>query len=187
MARRDLPEHLAALDEHGIGLIDLVVVNLYPFAETIARPNVTLGDAGRDTRWATFSDHEAAGSVMAVPLTFNGAMLGVLTITHPAQEHFTSKDLLLLAGVIAFAVIVGLSGMIGYLGAMGEAQKHGVRMDPRPIMTALGIIYGALILMGVSIGGWTATNCAVRRPGRVTSLTLLDPAMTFAPKLSLMV
>jgi pimeloyl-ACP methyl ester carboxylesterase len=36
-------------------------------------------------------------------------------------------------------------------------------------------------LMGVSFGGWTATNYAVRRPGRVTSLTLLDPVMTFAP------
>jgi pimeloyl-ACP methyl ester carboxylesterase len=35
-------------------------------------------------------------------------------------------------------------------------------------------------LMGVSTGGWTATNCAVRRPGRFASLTLLDPAMTFA-------
>jgi phosphoribosylaminoimidazolecarboxamide formyltransferase / IMP cyclohydrolase len=32
------PEHLADLEEHGIGLIDLVVVNLYPFAETAARP-----------------------------------------------------------------------------------------------------------------------------------------------------
>ena len=38
----------------------------------------------------------------------------------------------------------------------------------------------AVHLMGVSIGGWTATNCAVRRPARVASLTLLDPAMTFA-------
>ena len=36
-------------------------------------------------------------------------------------------------------------------------------------------------LMGVSFGGWSATNYAVRRPGRVTSLTLLDPVMTFAP------
>jgi phosphoribosylaminoimidazolecarboxamide formyltransferase / IMP cyclohydrolase len=41
LARRDQPEHLAALAEHNIGLIDLVVVNLYPFAETIARPGVT--------------------------------------------------------------------------------------------------------------------------------------------------
>ena len=45
LARRDRPEHLAALEEHGLGLIDLVVVNLYPFAETIARPGVTYEEA----------------------------------------------------------------------------------------------------------------------------------------------
>jgi len=45
LARRDLPEHMAALAEHDIGLIDLVVVNLYPFAETIARPGVTRDEA----------------------------------------------------------------------------------------------------------------------------------------------
>jgi phosphoribosylaminoimidazolecarboxamide formyltransferase/IMP cyclohydrolase len=45
LARRDWPEHLAALEEHHIGLIDLVVVNLYPFAETIARPGVTRDEA----------------------------------------------------------------------------------------------------------------------------------------------
>jgi pimeloyl-ACP methyl ester carboxylesterase len=33
----------------------------------------------------------------------------------------------------------------------------------------------------VSSGGWTATNAAIRRPGRISSLMLLDPAMTFAP------
>ena len=36
-----------------------------------------------------------------------------------------------------------------------------------------------LHLCGISIGGWAAMNYAVRHPGRVTSLTLLDPAMTF--------
>ena len=36
LARRDDPRHLAAMQEHGIGAIDLVVVNLYPFEETAA-------------------------------------------------------------------------------------------------------------------------------------------------------
>ena len=36
-------------------------------------------------------------------------------------------------------------------------------------------------LMGVSIGGWTAVNYAVRRPGRAASLVLLDPVVTFTP------
>ncbi len=44
LARRT-PEHLAQLKEHNIGPIDLVAVNLYPFKETIAKPNVTLQDA----------------------------------------------------------------------------------------------------------------------------------------------
>ena len=40
LARRDHPDDLAALAEHGIGLIDLVVVNLYPFAAAAARPDL---------------------------------------------------------------------------------------------------------------------------------------------------
>jgi len=36
LARRDLPDHMSKVDEHGIGLIDLVVANLYPFRETVA-------------------------------------------------------------------------------------------------------------------------------------------------------
>ena len=40
LARRDLPEHMAALAAHQITPIDLVVVNLYPFRETAAKPNV---------------------------------------------------------------------------------------------------------------------------------------------------
>ena len=40
LARRDLPEHMAAIAAHGIAPIDLVCVNLYPFRETAARPGV---------------------------------------------------------------------------------------------------------------------------------------------------
>ena len=40
LARRDHPDDLAAAAAHGIGLIDLVVVNLYPFAETASQPGV---------------------------------------------------------------------------------------------------------------------------------------------------
>ncbi|NTV63153.1 MAG: bifunctional phosphoribosylaminoimidazolecarboxamide formyltransferase/IMP cyclohydrolase, partial [Oscillochloris sp.] len=42
LARRDLPSHMAQLAEHGLLPIDIVVVNLYPFQETVARPDVTL-------------------------------------------------------------------------------------------------------------------------------------------------
>ncbi len=45
LARRDLPTHMQELDDQQIGPIDLVVVNLYPFVQTIARPDVTLADA----------------------------------------------------------------------------------------------------------------------------------------------
>ncbi len=45
LARRDLPEHMAALAAHGIATIDLLVVNLYPFAQATARPDCTLEDA----------------------------------------------------------------------------------------------------------------------------------------------
>jgi len=42
---RDNPEHVAAMEQHGIEPIDLVVVNLYPFAQTIARPGVSREEA----------------------------------------------------------------------------------------------------------------------------------------------
>ncbi|HNI81815.1 MAG TPA: bifunctional phosphoribosylaminoimidazolecarboxamide formyltransferase/IMP cyclohydrolase [Rhodocyclaceae bacterium] len=45
LARRDLPEHLAKLEAHSIPRIDLVVVNLYPFQATVAKPDCTLEDA----------------------------------------------------------------------------------------------------------------------------------------------
>lgn len=45
LARRDLPEHMAALHRHGIATIDILVVNLYPFEATVAKQGCTLEDA----------------------------------------------------------------------------------------------------------------------------------------------
>jgi signal transduction histidine kinase len=75
--------------------------------------NIALGNAAKETRWVTFHDQEDTGSVMALPLTVHSVTLGVLTISHPAHEQFTSKDLLLLAGVAAQAAV-----------ALRAAQRH---------------------------------------------------------------
>jgi len=45
LARRDVPAHMAALAEHKIDTIDVLVVNLYPFEATVAKPGCTLEDA----------------------------------------------------------------------------------------------------------------------------------------------
>ena len=45
LARRDLDSHRSELERHGIGSIDVVVCNLYPFVQTVSRPNATLMDA----------------------------------------------------------------------------------------------------------------------------------------------
>src|SRR3954468_12166199 len=45
LARRDVPEDLAALEAQGIDPIDLVVVNLYPFEQTVAKADVTFDHA----------------------------------------------------------------------------------------------------------------------------------------------
>jgi phosphoribosylaminoimidazolecarboxamide formyltransferase/IMP cyclohydrolase len=45
LARRDFPQHMQALKDHGIDTIDFLIVNLYPFEATVAKANCTLEDA----------------------------------------------------------------------------------------------------------------------------------------------
>lgn len=45
LARRDEPSHMEALEQNGIGLIDFVCVNLYPFRQTIAQEGTTMAEA----------------------------------------------------------------------------------------------------------------------------------------------
>src|SRR6187455_3884756 len=71
LARRDLPEHMAALKAHGIDTIDLLVVNLYPFEATVAKPGCTLEDA--------IENIDIGGPAMVRSAAKNWKDVGVLT------------------------------------------------------------------------------------------------------------
>ncbi len=71
LARRDVPEHMAALKAHGIDTIDLLVVNLYPFEATVAKPGCTLEDA--------IENIDIGGPAMVRSAAKNWKDVGVLT------------------------------------------------------------------------------------------------------------
>jgi phosphoribosylaminoimidazolecarboxamide formyltransferase / IMP cyclohydrolase len=71
LARRDVPQHMAALKEHGIDTIDLLVVNLYPFEATVAKPGCTLEDA--------IENIDIGGPAMVRSAAKNWKDVGVLT------------------------------------------------------------------------------------------------------------
>jgi len=71
LARRDLPAHVAAIQEHGIDTIDLLVVNLYPFEATVAKPGCTLEDA--------IENIDIGGPAMVRSAAKNWKDVGVLT------------------------------------------------------------------------------------------------------------
>ena len=71
LARRELPAHMAALKEHGIDTIDLLVVNLYPFEATVAKPGCTLEDA--------IENIDIGGPAMVRSAAKNWADVGVIT------------------------------------------------------------------------------------------------------------
>jgi len=83
LARRDLPAHLAALDQHGIPPIDLVVVALYPFEATVARQGVTLAEA--------IEQIDVGGPTMIRAAAKNHASVGV--VTDPGQYALVLDEL----------------------------------------------------------------------------------------------
>ena len=103
LARRDVPEHLAALEKHGIPSIDLVVVTLYPFEATVARSGVTLADAieqidvGGPTMIRAAAKNHASVAVVTDPTQYGplleelqatGGSLGEATRYRLAREAF---------------------------------------------------------------------------------------------------
>jgi len=83
LAVRDNPEHAAAMSEHGIGAIDLVVVNLYPFAATI------MSGADRDT---IIENIDIGGPSMIRSGAKNHAFVAVLTDPADYGELLAEMD-----------------------------------------------------------------------------------------------
>ncbi len=132
LARRGLPEHMAALRAHGIGTIDLLVVNLYPFAQATARTDCTLDDA--------IENIDIGGPAMLRAAAKNCADVAVLI--DPADYAQVLAELK--AGVVlratkfrlakkVFAHTAAYDGMISnYLGALAEgAEQQGATVPAR--------------------------------------------------------
>jgi phosphoribosylaminoimidazolecarboxamide formyltransferase / IMP cyclohydrolase len=84
LGRRDLPEHVAQMKAQGLPPIDLVVVNLYPFRETVARPKVSLADA--------IENIDIGGPAMVRSAAKNHGSVAV--VTDPADYAPIAKELL---------------------------------------------------------------------------------------------
>ena len=80
LARRDDPKHMAEAAEHGIGMIDLVVVNLYEFEKTVAKPDVTYADAienidiGGPSMLRSAAKNAASVTVVVDPEDYDGIL-----------------------------------------------------------------------------------------------------------------
>jgi uncharacterized membrane protein YjgN (DUF898 family) len=71
---------------------------------------------------------------------------------HARAGQFYMIYLLLLAAIVILAIVIGFSGIAGSLAALGQARSQGGRVDPHAAFRILVVLYGALILMAVSIG-----------------------------------
>ncbi|MGE5471104.1 MAG: bifunctional phosphoribosylaminoimidazolecarboxamide formyltransferase/IMP cyclohydrolase [Bacteroidota bacterium] len=99
LARRDLPEHLATIEAHDIPTIDLVCVNLYPFAATIAKAGVTLEDA--------IENIDIGGPAMVRSSAKNYA--GVAIVTDPADYAPLLSEMKANGGALQLSTRFGLA------------------------------------------------------------------------------
>ncbi len=137
LARRDVPEHMAALLAHGIDTIDLLVVNLYPFEATVAQPACTLDDA--------IENIDIGGPAMVRSAAKNWKDVGVVTDVSQydtvlaelsATGHLTQASRFALA-VAAFNRISQYDGAISdYLSAIQlsfEADQPDQSLQSTPV------------------------------------------------------
>jgi phosphoribosylaminoimidazolecarboxamide formyltransferase/IMP cyclohydrolase len=99
LGRRDLPDHVAAMKAANIPNIDMVVVNLYPFEATVAKPNCTLEDA--------IENIDIGGPAMVRSAAKNWKDVAVLT--DASQYASVISELQSTGGAVAEATTFALS------------------------------------------------------------------------------
>ncbi len=99
LGRRNYPKHVRAMASHGIAPIDLVVVNLYPFAQTIARSDVTLEQA--------IENIDIGGPAMVRSAAKN--YQDVAVVTDPADYAMVLQELEAAAGALGLELRFALA------------------------------------------------------------------------------
>ena len=138
LARRDMAEHLDTIAEHGIDRIDLVVVNLYPFSQTVAKPECSLEDAienidiGGPTmvRAAAKNHGDATGGVGIVtdPADYEG-VLAELKRNHKTLSYRTRFALAVKAFTHTARYDDAISNYLTSLTESGQRQAYPERLQ----------------------------------------------------------
>jgi len=128
---RDNVEHMNTMKAHGLGPIDLVCVNLYPFEETIAHPEVTLPDAIEqiDIGGPTMI-RSAAKNMKFVTVVTESTDYEVVLASMDANHENTTQELRLALAQKVFARVAEYNAAIaGYLAerVTGDAPKPFVK------------------------------------------------------------
>ncbi len=130
LARRDQPAHMAALAEHGIGTIDLLVVNLYPFAQATARADCTLEEAVENI--------DIGGPAMLRAAAKNWPDVSVLIdpadyprVLAELRDGQVQRDTRFMLAKKVYAHTAAYDGMIAnYLGALASGAEQDVAAVP---------------------------------------------------------
>jgi phosphoribosylaminoimidazolecarboxamide formyltransferase/IMP cyclohydrolase len=127
LARRDFPEHVAKLEEHDIPTIDMVVVNLYPFQQTVAKDECALEDAienidiGGPTMLRSAAKNHKDVVVVCDPADYARVLAEMAAGEVPYDTRF------MLAKKV-FAHTAQYDGAItNYLTSLGEDKAHATR------------------------------------------------------------
>ena len=142
LAVRDDPAHLASMDEHEIEPIDLVVVNLYPFAQTVAK------GAARDE---IIENIDIGGPSMVRSAAKNHASVTILTDPADyarlieemdAKQGATSYDFRRLCAAKAYAATAEYDAMIASWFAFADQGKMFPDKLPVPLKLSAELRYG---------------------------------------------